>query len=281
MGYAACHRAALAAPPRVARPPAPRCSSRPSWSRCSGDDPATTTAPSRRPSLTTSTSHDARRRRRTRPPLVDTELPTRGRTRRTVATDLDVPWALAFLPDGSALVTLRDKAQLLQVRRRPGAPVVLGGGPRRAPRRRGRPARRRRLPRLRQRPQHLRLLHARRSDNRVVRLTFADGRPTEPTVVLRGIPKAGNHNGGRLAFGPDGFLYVTTGDAGESDRAAGQGARSAARSCGSPRTASRRRATRSATPRSGATATATCRASPGRRTGGCTPASSARTPGTS
>ena len=50
------------------------------------------------------------------------------------------------------------------------------------------------------------------SDNRVLRTTFENGRLGRMQPILTGIPKAGNHNGGRLAFGPDGFLYAGTGE---------------------------------------------------------------------
>jgi glucose/arabinose dehydrogenase len=46
---------------------------------------------------------------------------------------------------------------------------------------------------------------------------FRLGQEAQP--VLTGIPRASTHNGGRIAFGPDGYLYVGTGDAAQSSRA--------------------------------------------------------------
>src|SRR6266540_445443 len=54
--------------------------------------------------------------------------------------------------------------------------------------------------------------------NRVVRFTERDGRGTEPAAILGDLPvdktllNNGSHNGGRLAFGPDGKLFVSVGE---------------------------------------------------------------------
>ena len=54
------------------------------------------------------------------------------------------------------------------------------------------------------------------SDNRIAAVPWRDGRLGEPDVIFSGIPRGRNHNGGRIAFGPDGYLYVGTGEAGDT-----------------------------------------------------------------
>jgi quinoprotein glucose dehydrogenase len=49
--------------------------------------------------------------------------------------------------------------------------------------------------------------------NRVTRFREVDGRGTAEEPIVDDLPGALNHNGGRLAFGPDGMLYVSAGDA--------------------------------------------------------------------
>ena len=138
---------------------------------------------------------------------------------RTVATGLAAPWGLAFLPDGSALVTERDRGRVVAIEDGAVRPVgqvrdVVEEGT-------GGEAG---LLGIAVSPSYdedsrVFLYVSTDSDNRILRMTY-DGRTlADPVVILDGIPQGSIHDGGRLAFGPDGYLYASTGETGDGELA--------------------------------------------------------------
>ncbi len=129
----------------------------------------------------------------------------------TVATGLQVPWGIAWLPDGSALVSERDTARIFRVGR--GSPRQVAAVDGVAPRGEGG------LLGIAYSPGWLYAYYTAADDNRVVRMAWDGATLGSPQEILTAIPKAGIHNGGRIMFGPDGLLYIATGDAGGADLA--------------------------------------------------------------
>ncbi|MEU0490957.1 PQQ-dependent sugar dehydrogenase [Nocardiopsis sp. NPDC006139] len=133
---------------------------------------------------------------------------------RVHATGLEVPWGAAVLPDGSVLVAERDSGEVVRVAE-DGTAATVGSVEGVSPGGEGGLLGLAVDPAFPNEP-YVYVYFTSSSDNRIARLEYdpQEGLTGQETL-LDGIPAAGNHNGGRIAFGPDGFLYAGTGDAGD------------------------------------------------------------------
>ncbi len=181
---------------------------------CSGDEQSgASPEPSAAPTTTAGTTSSAT------PTPTETPTPTptessapNPKIAGEVITGLAVPWGIAFLPDGTALVGERDTGRLLRVS--DGSADEVGSLDVRSRLDEGGETG---LLGLAVHPQFQdnRLLYAYLStddDNRIIRMTY-DGRLGKPDPILTGIGTSTHHNGGGLAFGSDDLLYASTGDA--------------------------------------------------------------------
>lgn len=146
-----------------------------------------------------------------------TRAPLTGPLVEVVTSGLNTPWEIVFLPDGELLITERI-----------GNLVLIG-----------KTVTRIQVPNVEQRGEggllglalhpdyavnnqiyvYLTTLENGQLVNRVERFVFKNGALSDRKVIFEGIPGANNHDGGRIEFGPDGYLYITTGDAQNPDSA--------------------------------------------------------------
>ncbi|MGW0948812.1 PQQ-dependent sugar dehydrogenase [Streptomyces sp. NPDC002623] len=154
-------------------------------------------------------------------PSAEETPPAKGTVKvvRTVAEGLNSPWGLAPLPEGGLLVASRDEGTITLVDEETGEKSGVGEVPGVSAAGEGG------LLGLALSPDYAsdHMVYAyftSASDNRIVRMIYDAKRPAgdrlgAPDTVFKGIPKGTIHNGGRIAFGPDGMLYVGTGESGD------------------------------------------------------------------
>ncbi|MEO3930257.1 PQQ-dependent sugar dehydrogenase [Micromonosporaceae bacterium B7E4] len=138
-----------------------------------------------------------------------------------IANGLNAPWGLTFLPDGSALVSQRISGDIVRVPAGGGTPQTVGAVPGVVASSEG----------------GLLGIAASRDfatdrtvyasvsgaqENTIVALRVADDFRSlrQDRVLLDGIQTADRHHGGRIVIGPDGNLWIGTGDAFEPESAA-------------------------------------------------------------
>lgn len=134
-----------------------------------------------------------------------------------VAENLEIPWEIAFLPTGEMLVTERpgrvvkigENREVIEVE---GVEHIGEGG----------------LLGLALDPNfsqnnfvylYLTTTQNEKFVNRVEKYRLDGNTLIDKKLIIGGITGAAIHDGGRIAFGPDGYLYITTGDAGKSSLA--------------------------------------------------------------
>jgi glucose/arabinose dehydrogenase len=144
-----------------------------------------------------------------------------------LVTGLEIPWAVDLAPDGRLFVT--ERVGRVRVVTFDGTTAALRPEPWTTVQARANPNAERGLLGIALDPNFANngfvyLYYSYRGPgtstlNRLVRMRDANGVGVEETILVDGIPGSDQHDGGRIKFGPDGKLYLSTGDAEAQDRA--------------------------------------------------------------
>lgn len=130
---------------------------------------------------------------------------------RPVSTGWTTPWGLSWLPDASALISQRDSSEIFRVTR-DGVKTLLGTVPETVANHMSSGVLGIAASPSWETDHYVYIMHTSSDGNRIARMTYNGSALGDYRILLTGIRAGTIHNGGRLEFGPDGYLYATTGD---------------------------------------------------------------------